>query len=135
MHVLWCCPHKVLLPQIQVEMSQVISSDGSTDTCHITFERILEFATGASKEPPIGFQPQPSISFQQSSRFPRANTCINTLYLPLEDMSLSTFHLPHGLWNSKLCRLWRTLEFMIQYCNCIIVVSLFSSNCNTRYLI
>uniref|UniRef100_A0A3Q2ZKE7 HECT-type E3 ubiquitin transferase n=1 Tax=Kryptolebias marmoratus TaxID=37003 RepID=A0A3Q2ZKE7_KRYMA len=51
---------------------------------------ILAFATGASTVPAIGFSPQPSVEFLHHeagsgtpSKFPKANTCINCLKLPL----------------------------------------------------
>ena len=49
----------------------------------ITFESILAFVTGSPHPPPVGFKPIPSINFDYK-KFPRANTCANTLYLPLE---------------------------------------------------
>ncbi|KAL2089685.1 hypothetical protein ACEWY4_014373 [Coilia grayii] len=58
---------------------------------------ILIFATGASRIPPLGFAPQPSIEFLHSdmqsgspSQLPMANTCINCLKLPLHT-SYNTF--------------------------------------------
>lgn len=51
---------------------------------------ILAFATGADTVPPIGFSPHPSIEFLHPenatatiSKLPIANTCINSLKLPL----------------------------------------------------
>lgn len=48
----------------------------------IRFEDIIAFATGATSEPPIGFENEPTISFQTKSPYPRANTCANVIYLP-----------------------------------------------------
>ncbi|XP_034558891.1 G2/M phase-specific E3 ubiquitin-protein ligase-like [Notolabrus celidotus] len=49
--------------------------------------KILAFATSASVIPPVGLSPQPSIdflhSFSPKSHLPMANTCINSLQLPL----------------------------------------------------
>jgi hypothetical protein len=53
---------------------------------HLTLEDILVFATGVSAIPPIGFIPHPSIVFHEAknSLSPMANTCTNTLKLPLK---------------------------------------------------
>ena len=47
----------------------------------ITLSDVLIFATGASRIPPMGFCPEPSLSFWEHAR-PKANTCANVLYLP-----------------------------------------------------
>lgn len=38
--------------------------DGSTEVFSIKPDDVLAFSTGAPAEPPLGFQPRPSISFQ-----------------------------------------------------------------------
>lgn len=43
---------------------------------------VLSFVTGSDEIPPLGFNPQPMIKFWEDVR-PKANTCGNTLYLPL----------------------------------------------------
>ena len=61
----------------------VISPDGEQTEFHISFEDILAFTTGSPSSPPLGFQPAPSLSFITTSPYPRANTCSNTLNLPM----------------------------------------------------
>lgn len=51
---------------------------------------ILAFATGASKIPPTGFSPQPTICFWEDCR-PRANTCGNVLFLPTKANVLAEY--------------------------------------------
>ena len=59
-----------------------ISRDNKTEVFAITLPQVLQFTTGASKEPPLGFDPPATISFQGLSALPNANTCINTIFLP-----------------------------------------------------
>ncbi|XP_033748894.1 uncharacterized protein LOC117333620 [Pecten maximus] len=51
----------------------------------VTLSKVLQFATGASEEPVLGFTLHPSIDFHEvlpsSSFLPTANTCINCLKL------------------------------------------------------
>lgn len=47
----------------------------------VCLDDVMIFTTGVQSEPPLGFQHKPSIKFC-SGRFPRANTCINCLFLP-----------------------------------------------------
>lgn len=51
----------------------------------ITLETVLEFASGASAVPPLGFPHQPQILFLHEGRkiFPEANTCLLVLHLPM----------------------------------------------------
>ncbi|XP_051948348.1 G2/M phase-specific E3 ubiquitin-protein ligase-like [Xyrauchen texanus] len=54
----------------------------------LTLEMVLQFASGASSVPPLGFPRQPKIeflhSFGQDTRiFPEANTCLIVLRLPI----------------------------------------------------
>ena len=49
----------------------------------IDYAVIVAFATGCPSEPPLGFQPAPSLSFQTDSPYPSANTCTNTINLPM----------------------------------------------------
>ncbi|XP_043983724.1 G2/M phase-specific E3 ubiquitin-protein ligase-like [Gambusia affinis] len=51
----------------------------------ITLEMILEFASGASTVPPLGFPHRPKIEFlhEVNRVFPEANTCLIVLRLPL----------------------------------------------------
>ncbi|KAL3859658.1 hypothetical protein ACJMK2_009871 [Sinanodonta woodiana] len=49
----------------------------------VTIKSILKFATGASKDPLLGFSKNPTIQFAKVI-FPSASTCINELVLPVE---------------------------------------------------
>lgn len=50
----------------------------------VSLEEILEFATGLSSPSIAGFAIEPAISFEPSLSFlPRAQTCANTLILPV----------------------------------------------------
>ncbi|KAI7789966.1 putative G2/M phase-specific E3 ubiquitin-protein ligase-like [Triplophysa rosa] len=54
----------------------------------LTLEMVLEFASGASSVPPLGFPHQPQIEFlhedgQEDRIFPEANTCLIVLRLPI----------------------------------------------------
>ncbi|XP_034080294.1 G2/M phase-specific E3 ubiquitin-protein ligase-like isoform X6 [Gymnodraco acuticeps] len=51
----------------------------------VSLEDVLMFATGLTSLPPSGFEPSPGIEFLDDSPFPMANTCSNTLKLPLLD--------------------------------------------------
>ncbi|KAJ4935477.1 hypothetical protein JOQ06_017010 [Pogonophryne albipinna] len=51
----------------------------------VSLEDVLMFATGLISLPPSGFEPSPGIEFLDDSPFPMANTCSNTLKLPLLD--------------------------------------------------
>lgn len=51
----------------------------------VSLENLLMFATGLTSLPPAGITPQPCIVFLDTSPFPMANTCANTLKLPLSD--------------------------------------------------
>jgi hypothetical protein len=48
----------------------------------ITLADVLIFATGASQPPPLGFDSTPALEFT-AGKFPMANTCGVTLYIPL----------------------------------------------------
>ncbi|XP_067234485.1 G2/M phase-specific E3 ubiquitin-protein ligase-like isoform X1 [Chanodichthys erythropterus] len=51
----------------------------------VTLEKVLEFTSGASTVPPLGFPHRPQIQFLHEGNrlFPEANTCILVLHLPL----------------------------------------------------
>ncbi|XP_056099424.1 uncharacterized protein LOC130078001 isoform X3 [Rhinichthys klamathensis goyatoka] len=57
--------------------------EGETDG--VTLEMIMEFVTGASTVPPLGFPHRPEIEFLHQDRkiFPEANTCLIILRLPI----------------------------------------------------
>ena len=68
----------------------------------IQYETILFFVTGAPREPPLKFDPIPSVGFQYVSLYPRSNTCSNTLYLPATDMPYAKFlyYVTYGMINT-----------------------------------
>ncbi|CAL8284900.1 unnamed protein product [Lota lota] len=52
----------------------------------LTLEMVLEFASGASAVPPLGFPQRPVIQFlhdEDTKLFPEANTCVIVLRLPM----------------------------------------------------
>lgn len=59
--------------------------DCEENNCSVTLEEVFMFATGVPHIPPAGMDPQPCLQFLTSSDFPMANTCANTLKLPLLD--------------------------------------------------
>ncbi|XP_048112140.1 LOW QUALITY PROTEIN: G2/M phase-specific E3 ubiquitin-protein ligase-like [Alosa alosa] len=67
----------------------------------ITLEEIFMFATGLPHMPPSGMDPQPCLQFISNSKYPMANTCANTLKLPILD-SYNTFkeNMNFGIKNS-----------------------------------
>ncbi|KAJ8050615.1 G2/M phase-specific E3 ubiquitin-protein ligase [Holothuria leucospilota] len=53
----------------------------------VSLSEIVRFVTCLTRPPPVGFQPVPVIIFQPSSSFlPKAQTCTNTLILPIARM-------------------------------------------------
>ena len=50
---------------------------------NLDLKTVLFFVTGSFFPPPAGFSKPPTIAFQNATRYPRSNTCANTLYLPL----------------------------------------------------
>ncbi|XP_053367988.1 G2/M phase-specific E3 ubiquitin-protein ligase-like isoform X2 [Clarias gariepinus] len=67
----------------------------------VLLKDVLMFATGLTSLPPAGLTPLPSIVFLASSPFPMANTCTNTLKLPLLDTySLFQKQMDFGIQNS-----------------------------------
>ncbi|CAG2202811.1 unnamed protein product [Mytilus edulis] len=73
-----------LLPSTDFNDTQML--EYGTRKNPIDFENVLQFATGSTEEPVLGFTLHPSIDFvevkQGSSFLPTANTCINTMQLP-----------------------------------------------------
>ena len=57
----------------------------------LSLEDILIFCTGCSAVPPMGFEINPEIKFQNSSPMPTANTCSLTLSLPLGSKDYDDF--------------------------------------------
>lgn len=67
------------------------SSTYEVTTISITLPDILQFITGCQTTPPVGFIPSPSVRFHDTSIFPMANTCTNTLHLPMDNVNDSIF--------------------------------------------
>ncbi|KAJ8353434.1 hypothetical protein SKAU_G00210010 [Synaphobranchus kaupii] len=69
-------------------------------TAAVSLEDVLMFATGLSSLPPAGIAPLPCIEFLTNSPYPMANTCANTLKLPLlHSYSLFKTHMDFGIQN------------------------------------
>ncbi|XP_045068474.1 G2/M phase-specific E3 ubiquitin-protein ligase-like isoform X1 [Coregonus clupeaformis] len=67
----------------------------------VSVEDVLMFATGLSSLPPSGLEPLPQIEFLEDSAFPMANTCSNSLRLPLLDSyTLFKTQMDFGIQNS-----------------------------------
>ncbi|XP_038132896.1 G2/M phase-specific E3 ubiquitin-protein ligase [Cyprinodon tularosa] len=67
----------------------------------VTLEDVLMFATGVPSIPPAGMDPQPCLEYIYTSNFPMANTCANTLKLPLLDSYITFKHsMNFGIKNS-----------------------------------
>ena len=81
-----------------------IDNSGESLELVLHFEDILAFTTGSPQEPPLGYDPQPELNFESDSMYPRANTCSNTLYLPLVtppmDLEKFSFYFSSGILNS-----------------------------------
>ncbi|XP_035982736.1 G2/M phase-specific E3 ubiquitin-protein ligase [Fundulus heteroclitus] len=68
----------------------------------VTLEDVLMFATGVPSIPPAGMDPQPRLQYINTSKFPMANTCANTLKLPLLDSYITFKHnMNFGIKNSR----------------------------------
>ncbi|CAG2226852.1 unnamed protein product [Mytilus edulis] len=81
-----CKALKVLIMTVQQEtFKDEIESLNSSSQKKVPLN-VLQFATGSTEEPVLGFTLHPSIDFvevkQGSSFLPTANTCINTMQLP-----------------------------------------------------
>lgn len=61
--------------------------------CGVKIEEILSFATGAHREPALGFLETPTIKFlhEDESKFPKSNTCSLILYLPVNSKDYEEF--------------------------------------------
>ena len=73
-------------------------SDGEAQA---SLRHVLIFSTGADSPPPIGFENQPTIEFIDGE-LPKSNTCVPTLYLPLEINEYEKFkaQMDFGILNS-----------------------------------
>lgn len=77
----------------------------SDDECFSsTLENILQFATGATYPPPLGFGNNPQIGFAHDSAvtLPTANTCSPKLTLPTANADVETFkrRMTYAFFNS-----------------------------------
>ena len=77
----------------------------SDDECFsLTLENILQFATGATYPPPLGFDDNPEIGFAHDSTvtLPTANTCSPTLTLPtaITDIDIFKSRMTYAIFNS-----------------------------------
>lgn len=81
---------------------KVTNSSGAVEMYELSLESIVSFATGMPEVPPLGFSPEPSVTFQSTSNFPSANTCSNELKLPLRPMSNEEFNynMTYGILNT-----------------------------------
>ena len=71
------------------------------DSFQLTLSDVMVFTTGVPAEPPLGFSHRPSIKFCEGL-LPRANACINALYLPLTQHTEDDFthSMCYGILNS-----------------------------------
>ncbi|MBN3292744.1 G2E3 ligase, partial [Polypterus senegalus] len=83
------------------ENEKFLRCDSNISSTDPTLEDIVMFATGLKMIPPLGFEPRPTIKFlHDNSPFPTANTCSNTLCLPLHSSYDSfTFHISFEILN------------------------------------
>lgn len=65
--------------------------DQERERFHISLQSIMIFATGMAEEPPMGFDPQPSLLFHNDHLYPRANTCGNEVSIPTGITSYDEF--------------------------------------------
>lgn len=67
-------------------------------------ETVLCFTTGAPRPPPCGLIPSATICFTHNEEYPMANTCANTLYLPvlkpLPTYEIFCYNMVFGMLNS-----------------------------------
>ena len=76
----------------------IIHIAGKTDT---TLSQVLQFITGAAEIPPQGFDPTPSILFNDNNIYPKSSTCALHLELPTQYASQGMFEekMVYGLLN------------------------------------
>ncbi|XP_043976991.1 G2/M phase-specific E3 ubiquitin-protein ligase-like [Gambusia affinis] len=69
----------------EYEESFLADQENKENCSPITLGMILEFASGASTVPPLGFPHRPQIEFLHEANrvFPEANTCLIVLCLPV----------------------------------------------------
>ena len=90
------CTNNTIITQVLIKLSN------SRIPHSISLVDIFVFTTGMPYEPPLGFSPQPSVSFTSTSAYPIANTCGNIIRLPTKHTSLDEFgwHVCFGILNS-----------------------------------
>lgn len=77
--------------------------DGKEEAFSLSFKMLLAFATGAPCPPPVGYSPQPSLAFSYNgNKYPKSNTCSNTIYLPMVYTSIDDFcyYMAYGITNA-----------------------------------
>ncbi|MBN3288973.1 G2E3 ligase, partial [Polypterus senegalus] len=94
--------HSLLEGKRMRNFSDVTVQASNISSIDPTLEDIVMFATGLKMIRPLGFEPRPTIKFlHDNSLFPTANTCSNTLCLPLHSSYYSfNFHISFGILNS-----------------------------------
>uniref|UniRef100_A0AAY4A4M1 HECT domain-containing protein n=1 Tax=Denticeps clupeoides TaxID=299321 RepID=A0AAY4A4M1_9TELE len=76
----------------------LLLSEKATAVC---LEDLMMFAAGLTAVPPAGMTPPPCIEFLSDSPFPVANTCANTLKLPICDSySIFKVNMDFGIQNA-----------------------------------
>ena len=90
---------------ITIFIIQHVDGRGAIEIKQARFELslgdILIFTTGVPSEPPLGFSPNLTVRFTEGV-YPRANTCVNALYLPLCNPTFDDFmyNMCFGILNS-----------------------------------
>ena len=72
-----------------------------TEQGPVSLEELFMFITGLKTEPPAGMTPHPCVTFSQETIYPMANTCANTITLPLlETYARFKANMDFGIQNS-----------------------------------
>ena len=96
-----CCNSSSLFRLADNGKLQLLNTEQKVEEFHLDFNTILAFCTGASHPPATGFMKKPTIAFNFSSLFPLANTCANTLYLPLvKSYEAFAYNMAFGILNA-----------------------------------
>ncbi|KAI9520648.1 hypothetical protein NQZ68_015567 [Dissostichus eleginoides] len=67
----------------------------------VSLEELFMFITGLKTQPPAGMTPHPCVTFSQETIYPMANTCANTITLPLlETYARFKANMDFGIQNS-----------------------------------
>ncbi|XP_065908980.1 G2/M phase-specific E3 ubiquitin-protein ligase-like [Dysidea avara] len=72
------------------------------NTFQVSLKLIMIFATGMAEEPPMGFDPKPSLRFHNDIPYARANTCSNEISIPrqFKDYEDFAYNVTYGIANS-----------------------------------